>query len=255
MKNARVPVIAGNWKMNKTITEALDFVQSFRPLVVSTTKREIVIAPPFTAIKAVADRLEGCNIRVAAQDIASEAGPGAFTGEVSGAMIAAAGASHVIIGHSERRRLYCETDESVNKKIRVAIDCRLTPIVCVGERFEERESNNAETVVGSQLARGLANLTPSEAVRIILAYEPVWAIGTGRTATPDTAEQTHAFIRSRIREMFGESAGEEVRILYGGSVKPDNVAGLMSRANIDGALVGGACLEPESFASIVNQAL
>ena len=255
MMRVRTPLIAGNWKMHKTIREALDFVQAFRPLVVSAANREIVIAPPFTAIKAVAGRLEGCNISVAAQNIASEIGPGAFTGEVSGAMIAEAGATHVIIGHSERRQYYCETDEWVNKKIRAAIDSRLVPIACVGERLDDRESNNAEAVVGAQVARGLANLTPSEAVRMILAYEPVWAIGTGRTATPETAEEMHAFIRSRIGKMFGDEVGDSIKILYGGSVKPDNVAALMSKPNIDGALVGGACLEPGSFARIVNEAL
>ncbi|PYP87332.1 MAG: triose-phosphate isomerase [Blastocatellia bacterium AA13] len=238
--------------MNKTIGEALDFIQEFRPLIVSSTRREIVIAPPFTALRPVAERLRESNLSVAAQDIAAETDPGAFTGEVSGSMIAEAGASHVIIGHSERRQYYCETDESVNKKTGAALHVGLIPIVCVGERLEERDAGRAEAVVGSQLARGLANLTPSEALRMILAYEPVWAIGTGRTATPDTAEQMHSFIRSRVQQMFGDSVAEGARILYGGSVKPDNVEGLIGRPNIDGALVGGACLEAKSFAGIVN---
>jgi triosephosphate isomerase (TIM) len=248
----RRPIIAGNWKMYKTIAEALDFVQAFRPQVVGSTHCEIVIAPPFTAIKAVSDRVEGSNIAVAAQDVAEEAGPGAFTGEVSATMIQDAGARLVIIGHSERRQYYGETDESVNKKIRAALGAGLSPIVCVGERIEERDAGRAESVVGGQLAGGLRNLTVADASRIIIAYEPVWAIGTGRTATPETAQQMHAFIRSRIREMFGDRVAEETRILYGGSVKPDNIASLMDQADIDGALVGGASLEADSFARIVN---
>ena len=248
----RRPIIAGNWKMYKTIAEALDFVQAFRPQVVGSTHCEIVIAPPFTAIKAVSDRVEGSNVAVAAQDVAAETGPGAFTGEVSAAMIQDAGARWAIIGHSERRQYYCETDESVNKKIRAALGVNLSPIMCVGERIEERDAGRAESVVSGQLAGGLHNLTVTDASRIIIAYEPVWAIGTGRTATPETAQQMHTFIRSRIREMFGDRVAEELRILYGGSVKPDNIASLMDQADIDGALVGGASLEAETFARIVN---
>ncbi len=248
----RKPLIAGNWKMYKTISEAVDFVQAFKPLVVVATHTEIVIAPPFTSIKAVADRLEGSNIGVASQDIAPEPGPGPFTGEVSAAMVKDAGARYAIIGHSERRQYYCETDDTVNKKVREALSAGLAPIVCVGERIEERDAGQAEAVVGRQLRGGLRNLTVAEASLIIIAYEPVWAIGTGRTATPETAEQMHSFIRSRIQEMFGETVAEGVRILYGGSVKPDNIARLMNEADIDGALVGGASLEAESFARIVN---
>jgi triosephosphate isomerase len=248
----RRPLIAGNWKMYKTISEALDFVQSFKPLVVASTHCDIVIAPPFTAIKSVADRLEGSNIRVAAQDVAAEVGPGAFTGEVSAQMIRDAGASLAIVGHSERRQYYCETDESVNKKIQAVIGADLSPICCVGERLEERDAGRAEAVVGEQIRGGLSNLTVEDASLIIIAYEPVWAIGTGRSATPEQAEQMHAFIRSRIREMFGDRVAEGVRILYGGSVKPDNIRALMSQADIDGALVGGASLEADSFARIVN---
>ncbi len=248
----RRPLIAGNWKMYKTIGEALDFVQSFRPLVVGATHCDIVIAPTFTALRAVADRLEGSNIAVAAQDVAAEEGPGAFTGEVSAAMIRDAGARLAIIGHSERRQYYGETDEMVNEKTRRAISAGLAPIVCVGERLEERDAHRAEEVVGRQLAGGLRNLTLMDASRIILAYEPVWAIGTGRTATPETAQQMHAFIRSSVSRMFGNDVADGVRILYGGSVKPDNIAGLMDEADIDGALVGGASLEAESFSKIVN---
>ena len=238
--------------MYKTIPEALGFVQSFRPLVVASTHCDIVLAPPFTAIRALADRLEGSNVEVAAQDVAAEPGEGAFTGEVSATMLADAGARYSIIGHSERRQYYGETDESVNRKIFAALASKLLPIVCVGERLEERDGGRAEQVVAAQLAGGLRNLTVTDASRIIIAYEPVWAIGTGRTATPETAQQMHAFIRSRIRETFGDSIAAGMRILYGGSVKPDNAAALMSEADIDGALVGGASLEAESFAQIVN---
>ncbi|HET8675491.1 MAG TPA: triose-phosphate isomerase [Blastocatellia bacterium] len=248
----RKPLIAGNWKMYKTIPEAVDFIQAFKPMVVSATHAEIVLAPPFTAIKAVADRAEGSNIGVAAQDIAKEAGPGAFTGEVSASMVKDAGARYSIIGHSERRQFYGETDDSVNQKVRNAFGAGLLPIVCVGERIEERDAGRAEEVVGTQLRGGLRNLTVAEASHIIIAYEPVWAIGTGRTATPETAEQMHSFIRSRIQEMFGDTVAEGVRVLYGGSVKPDNIAALMNEADIDGALVGGASLKAESFARIVN---
>jgi triosephosphate isomerase (TIM) len=238
--------------MYKTIPEALEFVQAFKPLVVATTHCDVVVAPAFTAIKPAADRLEGSNIQVAAQDVAADPGVGAFTGEVSAEMIRDAGARLAIIGHSERRQFYCETDESVSKKISAAFGANLTPICCVGERLEERDQGRAEAVVGEQIGGGLRNLTVQQASRIIIAYEPVWAIGTGRTATPDQAEQMHAFIRSRITEMFGDRVAEEIRILYGGSVKPDNIGSLMSQADIDGALVGGASLEADSFARIVN---
>jgi triosephosphate isomerase (TIM) len=248
----RKPIIAGNWKMYKTIAEALEFVQAFRPLVVAATHCEIVIAPPFTSMKSVATRLDGANIEVAAQDVAAEPGPGAFTGEVSASMIKDAGARWIIIGHSERRQFFGETDESVNAKIRSALGVGLSPIVCVGERLEDRDAGRAEQVVDTQLSAGMRNLTASEGSRIIIAYEPVWAIGTGRTATPEQAQQMHAFIRSGIRKMFGEGIAKEIRVLYGGSVKPDNIAVLMNQPDIDGALVGGASLEAGSFASIVN---
>jgi len=203
-------------------------------------------------IKSLADRLEGSNIGIASQDVAADVGPGAFTGEVAAFMVRDAGARWAIIGHSERRQFYGETDESVNKKIRASSGAGLTQILCVGERLEERDSGRAEEVVERQLVGGTGNLTLEEASRIIIAYEPVWAIGTGRTATPETAQQMHAFIRSRIREMFGDRVAEEMRILYGGSVKPENIGSLMDQADIDGALVGGASLEADSFARIVN---
>ncbi|HXI91035.1 MAG TPA: triose-phosphate isomerase [Blastocatellia bacterium] len=248
----RRPIIAGNWKMYKTIPEALEFVRVFKPLVVASTHCEIVIAPVFTAIKSVSDRLEGSNVEVAAQDVAAQPGPGAWTGEVSASMIKDAGGRWTIIGHSERRQYYGETDDSVSSKIRTVIGAGLAPIVCVGERLEERDAGRAESVVESQLTGGMRNLTVAEASRIIVAYEPVWAIGTGRTATPETAQQMHAFIRSRLGAMFGDAVAEGARILYGGSVKGDNIVELMDQADIDGALVGGASLEPDSFARIVN---
>ncbi|HSE37064.1 MAG TPA: triose-phosphate isomerase [Blastocatellia bacterium] len=248
----RRPIIAGNWKMYKTIPEALEFVRAFKPLVVASTHCEIVIAPVFTAIKAVSDRLEGSNIEVAAQDVAADPGPGAFTGEVSASMLKDAGARWVIIGHSERRQYYGETDETVSSKLRAAIGAGLSPIVCVGERLEERDAGRAEQVVEMQLNGGMRNLTASEASRIIVAYEPVWAIGTGRTATPETAQQMHAFIRSRLNAMFGPGVADETRILYGGSAKAENVGALMDQVDIDGGLVGGASLDADSFAWIVN---
>ncbi|PYT05056.1 MAG: triose-phosphate isomerase [Acidobacteria bacterium] len=248
----RRPIIAGNWKMYKTIPEALEFVRAFKPLVVASTHCEIVIAPAFTALKSVSDRLEGSNVGVAAQDVAAEPGSGPFTGEVSASMVKDAGAQWTIIGHSERRQYYGETDDSVNLKISAAIGAELSPIVCVGERLEERDAGRAEQVVDAQLTRGMRNLTASDASRIIIAYEPVWAIGTGRTASPETAQQMHAFIRSRIGALFGDRVGVETRILYGGSVKPDNIGELMNQLDIDGGLVGGASLEADSFARIVN---
>ena len=238
--------------MYKTVPEALEFVRSFKPLVVAATHCEIVIAPPFTAIKTVSDRLEGSNISVAAQDAAADPGPGAFTGEVSASMIRDAGAGWAIIGHSERRQYYGETDETINAKIRSVIAAGLLPIVCVGERLEERDAGRAQEVVEAQLVGGMRNLTALEASRIIVAYEPVWAIGTGRTASPETAQQMHAFIRSRLGVLFGAGVADGARILYGGSVKPDNVVALMGQADIDGGLVGGASLEADSFARIVN---
>ena len=238
--------------MHKTIPEALEFVRLFKPLVVSVTHCEIIIAPPFMAIKQVADRLEGSNVQVASQDVAAEPGPGAFTGEVSATMIRDAGARWAIIGHSERRQLYCETDDSVNAKIRAALGADLNPIVCVGERLEDRDQGRAQMVVDTQITVGMRNLTASEASRIIVAYEPVWAIGTGRTATPEIAQEMHWFIRSRLKRMFGEGVSENTRILYGGSAKPDSVEGLLNQPDIDGGLVGGGSLDPEIFAKVVN---
>ena len=205
----RKPLIAGNWKMYKTISEAIAFARSVRSLVVNVTHCDILIAPPFTALRSVADRLEGSNIGV-------------------------------------------ESVESVHRKVQVALRAGLTPVVCVGELLQERDAGRAEEVVGRQLGEGLKNLTLEDAFRIITAYEPVWAIGTGRTATPETAEQMHSYIRSHVRDMFGDSVADRMRILYGGSVKPDNISALMEKENLDGALVGGASLDVDSFVQIVN---
>ncbi len=248
----RKPIIAGNWKMFKLISDAVATATALKPLVANANHCEVVIAPPFTALKAVADRLEGSNIHVSAQDLAPEIKHGAHTGEVCGDMIKDAGCSHVIIGHSERRAMYGDTDAVVNRKIRAALHFGLTPIVCIGETLDERDAGNAEKVVATQLAQSLAELTASEVIRIVLAYEPVWAIGTGRTATPEQAQQMHAFIRQWIAQQFDATAANDLRILYGGSVKPENISDLMRAADIDGALVGGASLEAESFSRIVN---
>jgi triosephosphate isomerase len=238
--------------MYKTVSESVDNVLALKPLVANANHCEVIIAPVFTALKTVADRLEGSNIRIAGQDCATEVEEGAHTGEVAAFMLHDAGASHVIIGHSERRQMYCETDSMVKKKCQAAISEGLTAIVCVGESLEQRDQGIAENVVSGQLNGGLSGLTASDLDRIIVAYEPVWAIGTGRTATPEQAQEMHAFIRRVFAERHSANAAEKLRILYGGSVKPENAAGLMEQQDIDGALVGGASLIAESFAQIVN---
>ena len=248
----RKPVIAGNWKMYKLLGEAVDTALSLRPLVGNANHCEVVIAPVFTALKTVADRLEGSNIKVAAQDCAAESNHGAHTGEVAADMLKDVGCTHVIVGHSERRQFYGETDSSVNAKTRSAIQAGLTAIVCVGEMLAEREAGDAETVVKRQLNAGLDGLTVRDTERIIIAYEPVWAIGTGKTATPEQAQEMHGVIRRTIAGSHGAEVANAVRILYGGSVKPDNIRELMAQDDVDGALVGGASLEAASFASIVN---
>ena len=248
----RKPVIAGNWKMYKLLDEAVETALALKPLVANANHCEVVIAPVFVHLKTLADRLEGSNVRVAAQDCAPVAKQSANTGEVAAEMIRDVGASHVIIGHSERRQFYGETDESVNRKTKAALAAGLTAIVCVGETLAERESEKLFEVVARQLQDGLAGLTTSDMERIIIAYEPVWAIGTGQTATPEQAQEMHGFIRQQVAEAHGQQIADNVRILYGGSVKPDNVRELMNQTDIDGALVGGASLAAESFAKIVN---
>ncbi len=238
--------------MYKTVAESVETALALKPLVANANHCEVVIAPVFTSIKTVADRLEGSNIGVAGQDCSTEIEEGAHTGEVSGAMLRDAGAAYVIVGHSERRQYYFETDAMVSRKTQAALLAGLTAIVCVGETLAQRDSGNAENVVKGQLTGGLGGLTATDLQRIIVAYEPVWAIGTGRTATPEQAQEMHAFIRRVFRAEHTPEAAENLRILYGGSVKPDNVSGLMAQEDIDGALVGGASLKAESFAGIVN---
>lgn len=238
--------------MYKTLGDAVNTALELKPLVANSNHCEVVIAPVFTALKTVADRLEGSNVRIAGQDCAVQNEFGAHTGEIAPAMLKDVGCSHVIIGHSERRQFYGETDASVNQKTRAAIAAGMTAIVCVGEMLAEREAGNAEIVVKGQLIKGLDGLTVADMERIIIAYEPVWAIGTGKTATPEQAQEMHGHIRRTVAETHGESIAQSVRILYGGSVKPDNIATLMSQTDVDGALVGGASLEAVSFSQIVN---
>ena len=248
----RKPVIAGNWKMYKTVGDSVAAAVALKPLVANANHCEVIIAPVFTALKSVADRLEGSNIHVSAQDCGTEHNEGAFTGEVAAFMVRDAGCSHVIVGHSERRQYFLETDQIVSKKAHAGVAAGLTVIVCVGETLEQRDSGKALDVVKEQVVDSLSGLTASDLDRIIVAYEPVWAIGTGRTATPEQAQEMHAFIRRVFTERHSPVVAEKLRILYGGSVKPDNIAGLMKQSDIDGALVGGASLQAESFAEIVN---
>ena len=249
----RTPVIAGNWKLFKTIAEATSLVNDLRPLVAGTAGVEIVVAPVFTALSRVAEASAGSNIRLAAQDCFWEE-EGAFTGEVAPKLLKDAGCSHVIIGHSERRQYFGETDESVNKKVKAAIGAGLTAIVCVGETLAEREADKTFAVIETQIRGGLADITAESLKQVVIAYEPVWAIGTGKTASDAQAQEVHAFIRCLVAKLLGQASADSVRILYGGSVKPDNVKGLMAQADIDGALVGGASLKADSFAAIVNYA-
>lgn len=238
--------------MYKSLSDAVNTALKLKPLVANANHCEVVIAPVFTALKTVADRLEGSNIQVSAQDCSTEQTHGAHTGEVAADMLSDVGCAFVIIGHSERRQYYCETDATVNKKTRSALAAGLSPIVCVGETLSERDAGQAETVVSRQLYDGLAGLTVADAGRIIIAYEPVWAIGTGKTATPEQAQEMHGHIRRQLEVVHGEAVANDLRILYGGSVKPDNIRALMKQPDVDGALVGGASLEAESFAQIVN---
>ncbi|MGH9325622.1 MAG: triose-phosphate isomerase [Terriglobia bacterium] len=247
----RHPVMAGNWKMYKTVAEALAFIRELRPRVANATHCEIIVAPPFTALKAVAEAAAESNIRVAAQDVAFEK-EGAFTGDISTSMLREAGCTYVIIGHSERRQHHGETDEQVNRKVKAALRAELIPIVCLGETLSQRETGKMQAILQGQFTEGLSELTTQEFSRIILAYEPVWAIGTGKTATPEIAAQSHGFLRRLAGDQFGAEAASQLRILYGGSVKPDNIQDLMAQEEIDGALVGGASLSSESFSAIVR---
>ncbi|MGH9398021.1 MAG: triose-phosphate isomerase [Terriglobia bacterium] len=251
MQAARRPVIAGNWKMYKTIAEAVEFIAALKPKVAGVSHCEMVVAPPFTALHAVAQAARGSNIRVAGQDVAWEM-EGAFTGDISAPMLREAGSTHVIIGHSERRQIHGETDERVNHKLKAALAAGLTPIVCAGETLAEREMDRTQAVLERQFTGGFAGLTTQDFSRIIIAYEPVWAIGTGRTSTPEMAAQSHRCLRDLAATQFGKPAADSVRILYGGSVKPENIQALMAQEEIDGALVGGASLKVDSFAAIVG---
>ena len=244
-------VIAGNWKMYKTLAETRAFFSAFTPLVAISRHCDIIVAPPFTAISTAAQAAKGTNIAISGQNV-SWSKEGAFTGEVSAPMLAEAGCRYVIIGHSERRQLFRETDDNVAKKTLVALDSGLTPIVCLGEMQEDRDAGLAEQVLLRQFTGGPGALTPEEFSRILIAYEPVWAIGTGRTATPEIAATAHRFLRRCAGEKFSIRHASALRILYGGSVKPDNIQGLMAQEELDGALVGGASLDPKSFAAIVN---
>ena len=246
----RIPFIAGNWKMFKTVQEAVVFTKELRSLVKDVTDVEIVIAPPFTAIHAVAEAARNTNIGVSAQDLYWER-EGAFTGAISAAMIKEAGAAYAIVGHSERRRLFGETDATVNRKMMAAFLASLTPIICIGETLEERERGEALAVLDRQIRDGLDRLTAEQVAQLVVAYEPVWAIGTGKTATPGQAGEAHAHIRGRLRQWFGASAAEACHIIYGGSVKQDNIRELMAEPDVDGALVGGASLDVNGFADIV----
>ena len=246
----RTPIVAGNWKMHKTVGDTVKFVKEFRSVVKDVTGVEIVIAPPFIAVHAAVEAARNSNIGVSAQDLYWER-QGAFTGEVSAAMIAEAGAEYVIIGHSERRTLFGETDAMVNKKVAAAFGAGLTPIVCIGETLEQRERNETFAVLDRQIKDGLDGVTADQLAQLVVAYEPVWAIGTGRNATPAQAGEAHAHIRKRLQSWFGADAADRCHILYGGSVKPDNIAELVKHPDVDGALVGGASLEVGAFAEIV----
>ena len=248
----RRPFFAANWKMFKTIGEAVAWGKTFRTLARDVADKDLVAAAPFTAIASLAAELKGSNVAVSSQDVYFEK-EGAFTGAISAAMVKDAGAVYAIVGHSERRRIFGDTDASVNRKTRVAIANGLIPIVCIGETLEEREANQTFDVLDRQIKDGLDGVSGDEVAALVIAYEPVWAIGTGRNATPKQAGEAHAHIRGRIRQWFGADAADKVRILYGGSVKPDNVAELRAQPDVDGALVGGASLDPASFFAIASK--
>ena len=248
----RIPFIAGNWKMFKTVQETVVFVKELGGLVKDVADVEIVVAPPFTSVHSAAVAARNTNIGVAAQDLYWER-EGAFTGEVSASMIKEAGAEYVIVGHSERRRLFGDTDRAVNRKAIAAIGAGLTPIVCVGETLEERERDQTLAVLDRQVKDGLDGLTGDQVGEIVVAYEPVWAIGTGRHATAAQAGEAHAHIRKRLGQWFGAGAADRCHVIYGGSVKPENISELIAEPDVDGALVGGASLEVGSFADIVTK--
>jgi triosephosphate isomerase len=245
------PLIAANWKMNKTISDAVDFAKSLRTILATPPDRTVVVAPPFTALRAVADALKGSTIGLAAQNM-HDAEKGAFTGEISTGMLIDAGCQYVIIGHSERRHIFGEDDEFINKKLKSALKNSLKPIFCIGETLEERESGITFDVLQQQIGEGLNNISTGDIGSVVMAYEPVWAIGTGKTATPKEAEDAHKFIRACIQMYYDQSVAEKTVIIYGGSVSPENIRSLMVQPDVNGALVGGASLNSDSFAKIVN---
>jgi len=248
----RVPLIAGNWKMYKTVAETVKYVKEFRALVKGITDVEVIVAPTFTALSAAADAARDSNVAIAAQDLYWER-EGAFTGEISGPMLREAGAELVIVGHSERRTLFGETDATVNRKVQAAFAAGLTPIACIGETLDQRERNETFDVLDRQIKQGLDGLTTDQMTQLVIAYEPVWAIGTGRNATPAQAAEAHAHIRQRLRQWFGADAADLCHVIYGGSVKPDNIGELIAHPDVDGALVGGASLDSRSFFEIVSR--
>ena len=249
--NNRIPLIAGNWKMFKTSSEAVETAGQLVKLVAMTTDIDVMIAPPFTALAQVSDVVRGSCVSLGAQNLFWEA-QGAFTGAISPAMLVSAGCKYVIIGHSERRQYFNETDETVNKRIKAAFDNDLIPVMCVGESEKERESKNTFSVLDKQVKKGLEDFSADNLKRLVIAYEPVWAIGTGKTATSEQAQEVHRFLRSVLEKSFGNMLAKSIRILYGGSVKPNNIAELMAMPDVDGALVGGASLDPETFSKIVH---
>ena len=252
---ARKSFMCGNWKMNATHLDAIQMVQklSYRLELSDYERVDVVVAPPFTALRSVQTVIEADHlaIQLAAQNVHWE-DSGAFTGEVSPAMLAKLAVDYVIVGHSERRQMFGETDEGVNRKVKAVLAAEMTPIMCLGETLDQREAGETESLVRSQLTAGLAGLTPEEVVKVIVAYEPIWAIGTGRTAEPDDAAAVCELLRREISDRHGGPVGEETRIIYGGSVNPGNIAALMAKTHIDGGLVGGASLDPDQFASIVR---
>ena len=247
----RLPFIAGNWKMNKTVGEAIDLVRELKAALAGVKEVEVAVAPPFTALYAVWKELEGSSIRLAAQNLYWEE-KGAFTGEVSPLMLKEVGCHYVIIGHSERRQFFGETDETVNRRIKATLSQGLKVIFCIGETLSEREKGKTFSVIERQVEVGLKGFGDKEIENMVVAYEPVWAIGTGKTATPEQAEEVHRFIRGKLEKLYSREVSDKIRIQYGGSVTPKNVKGLMSQGNIDGALVGGASLKAESFSKIVR---
>lgn len=246
-----MPLLAGNWKMHKTVKESLNLVEQLKKACGEVKDREILVCPPFLSITSLKESLHGSNIKLGAQNLFWEM-QGAFTGEVSGSMLKEAGCDYCIIGHSERRQYFGETDQTVQKKMKAAFQFGLIPIVCVGETLNEREGNIYFKVVEKQIQEGAKSLNADEAVKLVVAYEPVWAIGTGKTATPGQAEEMHAFIRTNLTNLYGKEIADKIRILYGGSIKPDNVDSLMAQPDIDGGLVGGASLKSEDFSRIVK---